>query len=235
MFSSDSDQGVVDPSSTVLRAAGASVRKPANGLRLAEATGRSRQALERFIASRFLEVYDARIHHFLPRLFGAYDADGALTAAFGLRGADRESLFLEQYLDAPIETFARGRFGTHAKRAQIAEVGNLAGATAGALRALIPALTPHLASQGYAYVAFTGSARLCNGFSRLGLPLSVLAPAPLERLPPAERARWGRYYEHAPAVMIGDVAEGMRLLAAMSGNPSQLSAALAPLAGVGAP
>lgn len=202
---------------------------------LVEASTDRRGALESFVAQRFFEVYGARIHAFLPRLFGAQDRRGALAAVFGLRGADQGPLFLEQYLDAPVEILVAASFGRHAGRRQIAEVGNLAGASPGALRSLIPTLTHRLQDEGYRFVAFTGSARLCNGFSRLGLPLRVVAPAPPERLPEAERALWGRYYDHQPSVMLGDVDLGVELLSALAERPAELRAQLAPLARVGAP
>jgi hypothetical protein len=202
---------------------------------LIEAPTDRRSALETFVAQRFFEVYGARIHAFLPRLFGAQDRRGALSAVFGLRGADQGPLFLEQYLDAPIEALVATSFGHQAERRHIAEVGNLAGASPGALRSLIPTLTQRLHDEGYRFVAFTGSARLCNGFSRLGLPLRVVAPAPPERLPESERALWGRYYDHQPSVMLGDVALGVELLRALADRPAELRAQLAPLARVGAP
>jgi hypothetical protein len=205
------------------------------GIVLAEANGASRGALELFVARRFREVYDARVTHFLPRLFGARDRRGRLAAVFGLRSAADGPLFLEHYLDAPIESAVEGAFGVRPSRNAIAEVGNLAGSTPGAVRSLIPALTRRLAEEGFAYVAFTGSARLCNGFARLGLPLRPVGPAALERLPPEQRGDWGRYYDSAPEVMLGDVRLGARLLEAYSRHPQVLRAQLAPLAGVGAP
>jgi hypothetical protein len=206
------------------------------GVVLTEAlTDAQRGVLQRFVARRFREVYDARVTHFLPRLFGAHDPRGGLVAAFGLRRAADGPLFLEQYLEGSIETAVRDGFGNEVPRTSIAEVGNLAGATPGALRALIPVLTRRLADEGFAYVSFTGAARLCNGFARLGLPLRSVAPARIDRLAPSERADWGRYYDSAPEVMLGDVRMGARVLAAYARHPQVLRAQLAALATVGAP
>ena len=205
------------------------------GLQLREADSASRLLLEHFIAARFAEVYGAKLHRFMPQLYGLHDADGGLIAAFGLRSAASGPLFLEQYLDHSIETEIAQQARAPVARADIAEVGNLAGATPGALRQLIPLLTRLLHRQGYRWVVFTGAARLCNGFSRLGLPLNVMAPAPLDRLPPQERSRWGSYYQHSPSVMLGDVLIGQRRLEALAQSPHALDAALAPVAQVGAP
>lgn len=195
----------------------------------------ARAALERFISQRFAQVYGAQLYSFMPRLFGVRDAEGDLHAAFGLRCAAQEPLFLERYLDGPAEQSIAAAQGTPVQRRQIAEIGNLAGARSGALRELIPLLTQLLHREGYRWVVFTGSARLCNGFSRLGLPLQVLADASVERLPEQERVLWGNYYQHAPSVMLGDVLRGYQHLQALAQKPRALNAALSPIATIGAP
>lgn len=210
-------------------------RTTADAVRLVEHRDAARTAIEHFISRRFREAYAAEVHHFMPRLFGLHQADDQLVAAFGLRDAGRERLFLEQYLDAPVEALISNAFDVDAPRAQIVEVGNLAGATPGALRRLIPALTAHLHGAGYRWIAFTGAAHLCAGFTRLGLPLCVAAPARPERLTPEERALWGRYYDRNPSVMLGDVKQGYRTLQRLARNPQALQTQLAPVARVGAP
>ena len=205
-----------------------------DAVRLIETSSASRGDIERFIAARFDEVYGARVRHFMPRLLGLHETSGALIAALGLRPAQAGPLFLEQYLDAPVEQVIAEHFGVAASRSEIVEVGNLAGATPGALRRLIPALTARVHAEGFRWVAFTGSARLCSGFTRLGLPLDVVAPAQIERLPLEERDSWGSYYEHDPAVMLGNVVTGYRRLN-MELPGDQLGARLAPLSGVGTP
>ena len=207
----------------------------AAGIRLCRAEREERVLLERFIAERFADAYGAELRRFMPRLFGTYDADGQLHAAFGMRSAAEERLFLECYLDEPVEQMVSRQAGEPVLRQHIAEVGNLAGATPGALRELIPLLTRLLNRQSFHWVVFTGPARLCNGFSRLGLPLRVMAPAPIERLPQAERTHWGSYYRHSPSVMLGDVRKGWQHLEEMASSPRALAAALAPVAKVGAP
>lgn len=204
-------------------------------LSLVEAQGAARASLEIFIARRFDEVYQARVHRFLPRLFGLHGASGERVAAFGLRAAGESRLFLEHYLDEPVERVVFREFACSAQRSEIAEVGNLAGASPGALRDLIPELTRFLHREGFRWIAFTGAARLCNGFSRLGLPLQVIAPARLDHLPESERAHWGSYYALEPSVMLGDIAAGHSILNAKSGKPGSLARQLAPVAGVGAP
>lgn len=199
---------------------------------LIEADAARREALESFIAQRFREVYDAHLYCYLPRLFGLHGPNGELLAAVGLRSAASGPLFLERYLDDSIEAWVARRAARPVARQQIVEVGNLAGATPGALRELIPMLCERLQADGFQWVAFTGAARLCNGFSRLGLPLDIIAPAPIARLAEHERSAWGRYYDSAPSVMLGDIGGGSRLLRHRERDGSD---PLAALARVGAP
>lgn len=206
-----------------------------DGLFLHEAGASTRPLYIRFIARRFADIYGAQLYHFMPRLFGLHEGSGRLIAAFGLNDAMRGGLFVQRYFDQPVTTIVRERTGCAVAPGQLAEIGNLAGATPGALRQLIPVLTERLHESGYSWLLFTGPARLRNGFRRLGLPLQQLAPASLARLPAAERPLWGCYYEHAPAVMLGDVRGGYEHLQRLARSACGLGGALSDVAAVGLP
>jgi hypothetical protein len=171
---------------------------------LSPAFAGQRAALERFIAERFHLVYGARVSHFCAHLLGMRGTDGEWQAAAGYTPAGPRPLFLEQYLDAPVEALLGAASGRLVERESIAEVGNLA-AAAGMGRALIPALGAHLYELGYRWVAFTATRELHNAFRRLGLEPLQLAPALAARLPDSGAA-WGSYYAHAPQVMGGPIA-----------------------------
>lgn len=197
--------------------------------RIVAATRETRPAIEAFVAQRFAEVYGARLHTFLPHLYGFEDDDGRLIAAFGLRRADEGPLFLEQYLDEPIEELVGRAAHARVPRGRITEIGNLAGRTPGSLRAMIPAVAALLNRNGVRWVGFTGTVRVCNGFRRLGLPLSIACPADIRRLPESERAGWGSYYEHDPVVMLGDVSHGTRGVRRLVEGPRGVGIELAAL------
>lgn len=185
---------------------------PPVGLRLAPATSpERRRALEHFIRERFAVHYGARVRHFMPCLLGLDAADGTLVGAVGLRAAEGQALFLERYLDLPIEQVLAARFGRAIARRQIVEVGNFAAAGAGAARQMIVALTEWLAALGFRWVVFTGTRALVNSFGRLGLPLQALGAAEPQRLG-AEARDWGSYYDTRPMVMVGEIADGQRRL-----------------------
>lgn len=160
-----------------------------------------RAGLERFIARRFSDVYGARVSHYCAHLLGVRSSDGAWLAAAGFTPAASQTLYLEQYLDRPIEETLKQAAGIAVARAQVVEVGNLAAAP-GAGRMLIPALCACLDALGYRWVAFTATRQLRNALRRLRLEPLLLAPAEPARLADGGAA-WGTYYRHAPRVMGG--------------------------------
>lgn len=165
----------------------------------ARAGARERPSIEDFIRRCFERAYRARFTRFMPVLM-ALRRGGEIAAACGLRAASDERLYLETYLDWPVETTLSAATGETLGRGDIVEVGNLAVAGAGCARRLIIHLTTYLHARGPAWVAFTAVPALRNNFLRLGIPLVTLAPADGTRLGPAARAEWGTYYDQAPQV-----------------------------------
>jgi len=168
-----------------------------------------RRAFEQFIAERFSRAYGARLTHFLPHLLGVMDGLARWQAAAGYAAAGAQALFLEQYLDRPIELALGAAVGRPIARGSIVEVGNLAAISAGMARALIPQLARHLHRMGYRWVAFTATRALRNSFHRLGLKPLPIAVADRARL--ADRGlSWGSYYDQDPVVMAGKISLGLR-------------------------
>jgi hypothetical protein len=183
--------------------------------KLTEHVGVDRSTVETFISQRFAESFGCHIEAFMPRLFSVRDREGEICGAFGLRSANR-NLFLEQYLDAPIEKTIAARAGSKVERRAIVEVGHFSGAYPGAVRAMIGLLTQHLHRDGLEWVVFTGTTGLRNAFCRLGLcPIDIQA-ATADRLPAEARAAWGSYYDHSPRVLIGNIQEGYRAMLTLS-------------------
>ena len=181
------------------------------GVALHDNSVADRDVVERFIKHRFHQAFGSRVDAFMPRLFSLRDADGVILGAFGLRGA-AAALFLEQYIDASIESEITSRTGVPCTRRGIVEVGHLSGTHAGVVRTMIGLLTCRLHEEGIRWVTFTGTASLRNAFHRLNLAPVEIAVARIERLPQAERSAWGRYYDDAPRVFVGNVQQGHRLL-----------------------
>ncbi len=165
-----------------------------------------RSALEGFIAARFQRAYGARLTHFLPHLLGLRDGAGEWQAAVGYADAAAGPLFLEQYLDAPVEDVLAQALERPVERRRVVEVGNFAAARAGVARRLIPALAARLRELGFEVAVFTATRELRNAFLRLKLWPLVLATADPGRLR-AGAGTWGSYYAHRPAVMGGRIAD----------------------------
>jgi hypothetical protein len=172
----------------------------------------TRLQVEHFIHDTFAAAYGAEIQSFMPRLLAIRSKENELLAAFGVRSAEKGKLFLENYLDRPIEQVIAEKSGTLPQRTRIAEIGNLAAIYPGAVRWMIVALTVMLYEEGYDWVVFTGTASLRNGFNNLGLHPLEICPARVEQLESGERERWGSYYDNKPLVMIGNIREGFRAM-----------------------
>jgi hypothetical protein len=179
--------------------------------RLVEHVGADRATAETFISQCFADNFGSRVEAFMPRLFSMRNRDGDICGAFGLRSANR-NLFLEQYLDTPIEQTIALRVGSKIERRAIVEVGHFSGTFPGAVRAMIGLLTERLHQEGFEWVVFTGTTGLRNAFCRLGLcPLDIQA-ATADRLPAEARAAWGSYYDYAPRVLVGNIQEGYQAM-----------------------
>lgn len=198
---------------------------PPSGLRLLEADGPARRhEVEGFVRRRFAEMHGARLSRFMPRLWSLTDEFSGIVGAVGLRDACDGALYLERYLDEPVEQAIARRVGAMPRREGLVEVGNLAADGVGHARVLIVQLTRLLAAAGTRWVSFTGTPSLVNSFRRLGLCPIDLGPADPARLDGDERRAWGRYYDDGPRVMAGPVPWGYAQLVAsgalvMTGAP----------------
>ncbi|WP_095148706.1 thermostable hemolysin [Pseudomonas sp. Irchel s3a18] len=163
-----------------------------------------RPVFESFIQQRFRKAHGADIRHFMPELFGMSDATGVLCAVVGVRVAGAEPLFLEGYLDEPIDPLISAAEDQAVDRSAIVEVGNLAASDTGSARMSIIAMTYLLAMGGLEWVAFTGNLGLVNSFHRLGLKPVALCAADPARLG-EDRHAWGSYYESKPWVHVGNI------------------------------
>ena len=167
--------------------------------------GDPRPELERFIAERFRKVHGANVTHFCANLLGLRDATGTWRAAVGYTPAACGPLFLEQYLDAPVDEVLRRATGALIPRARIVEVGNLAAVAPGFARSFMPAFGCHLVEQNYQWAVFTATRQVRNVLARLCFKAHALALATRARLADGG-TNWGSYYTHEPTVMAGRLA-----------------------------
>jgi hypothetical protein len=172
-----------------------------------------RADVERFVAARYASAYGARVEHFALYLAALRGSDGGWSASVGFTPAEAEPLFVEQYLDCPVEQAIAEKLGASLNRSDIVEVGNLAASGSGAARAVIVFMTRLLHELRRDWVVFTSTRALLNSFARLGIETVALAAADASRLPDGG-ASWGTYYMTRPNVMIGNVPLGLARLEA---------------------
>lgn len=167
-----------------------------------------RDEVERFIHERFAEKYAADVRHFMPHLLRLYTHAGETIASAGYRPASDGRLFLETYLDRPVDLVLSDMYGEPISRDSIVEVGNMADSHPGTGRAGITAWTAYLSGMGYTWCVFTGVKMLRNGFRRLGVETRIICNADPARLDAGQIKLWGSYYETDPVVMCGNIMKG---------------------------
>ncbi len=170
-----------------------------------------RAEVEAYIRRIYADHYGADVQGFAPELVSLRDGSGIVAAA-GYRSAAHGPLFLERYLDAPIETLLTSTANAATQRPGVVEVGHLASDRPGEGRRLILLLGPHLAAQGFQWVVSTLTAELRHLFVRIGvtpLALGTADPAALGH----EAVQWGSYYDHRPVVLAGHLRQALQQLA----------------------
>ncbi len=162
-----------------------------------------RGAVERFIGEVYAQRYGANVPSWAPELVSVV-ADGRIVAAAGWRPT-HGPLYLERYLDAPIERLIRDRLGRPGPvRERIVEVGHLSATQAGQGVRLMARLGAYLSSLGYGWVASTATPGVRATFERLGVEVVELGQATAQAAGP-HAAAWGNYYERGASVIAGEL------------------------------
>jgi hypothetical protein len=169
-----------------------------------------REELEHFVREVFASRHGARVCSFMPSLLAMRNDSGAICSVAGFRCAADQTLFLERYLDEPVERAIELSAGQRISRSQIVEVGNLAGLNCRSAMRLVLDLPRILLDRGHRWMVFTATDTLRGLLASYHAPLVDLAAAS------EIRARstgddWGRYYESNPRVMAGYLPDGLSL------------------------
>lgn len=163
-----------------------------------------------FIRERFSAVHGAsapvNYSRFISRMRAADRG-----AALGYRRASEGMLFLEAYLDEPIEAVLQCHHGAPIARARVVEIGGLAANSSAALVSLWNSAVCELGDDTDIGVAVL-IRPLRAMFRRLGITVHELAPARVERLG-VQGLHWGSYYENDPVVCAGSLIEARQQLA----------------------
>lgn len=171
-----------------------------------------RSELESYVQQAFALKHAAQVKSFMPMLLALQGRGGRVCGVTGYRQATVDDLFLERYLDRPVQHAIAAASGERVDRSQIVEVGNLASLSCRAAVHLVALLPQHLLQQGQRWVVFTATQGVRDILQRFRAPLYELAPAR------AECVRglgddWGTYYRTDPRVMAGYLPDGLKLAA----------------------
>lgn len=161
--------------------------------------------IKRFVRERFARVHDAEADTGYPAWHASSVGVPGGMAALGYRKADGLPLFLEAYLDVPVEHAVSTVLGRPIAREAIVEIGCLASTSPVALIQVWHAVAMTLDAQHLVVVA-TLTATLRRLVARIGIPVIDLAAATVDRV--TDGARWGRYYDDDPRVCVGVIADG---------------------------
>ncbi len=160
-----------------------------------------RREVEYFIRDVFAASYGATITHFMPVLIALRDADGYLMAAFGMRDAAQEALFLEQYMNEPIERLLSKQLNKTIMRDEITEIGNLAVANPRNVGILIAHVIQQSLDMQVKWCVATAHRSLQNGLIKGGRDVFGLHAADVTKLPKQEQTLWGSYYDNQPQII----------------------------------
>jgi len=161
-----------------------------------------RKRVEALIRHVYAQTYGGDIAITYPTLMSLRDADDRILAGVGFRPAASGPLFLETYLDQPVEQLIPGT----PDRSAVVEIGNLAAAEPGASYLLFMALAAYLHDQGFEKAVVTATRPLRRLFRHIGFDAVELGRAQAGRI--GNAGAWGSYYANDPRIVCGNVAFG---------------------------
>ena len=179
-------------------------------LQVCERADIERGELEGFVHRVFAAKHRAQVRSFMPTMLAMRNDAGRVCGVAGFRCAAHEPLFLERYLDEPIEHAIAKVAQQTVTREQLVEVGNLAGVSCRAATRLVLELPRLLLARGHRWIAFTATDKVRQLLASYGAPLLELAPANASRVA-GLADDWGRYYETDPRVMVGFLPDGLAM------------------------
>ncbi|MCF6436885.1 thermostable hemolysin [Pseudoalteromonas sp. MMG022] len=164
-----------------------------------------RDELEQTVKSGFASAYQANLHDFYPLLSRLSTSQG--DCVLGLRLAANADLFVEQYLQQPIERF----LPQCQTRAQIAELGNLYSTHRSATLGHFIVVTRAFLDTDIQYLAFTGTLQVRNLMAWCEVPICELSVAQSECV--ASALDYGSYYAADPKVCVVDLRSAQQVIA----------------------
>ena len=175
----------------------------------------ARSTVEDFIKDSYLRNFGARLSSFQPQLITANNLGLPIHLAFGLSSAANADLFLENYLDQPIESALSRATNTQVQRSEVAELGNLALSNGSHLDQEFLNIAQYCLELGYKYVVCTVTRLLRIAIYKSGVKPIYLGNAKHEDAP-KNGTYWGNYYHFSPQIIAGNLHTSLRQLTSRS-------------------
>jgi hypothetical protein len=179
-----------------------------------------REVAEQFVREGFFRTHQACVQSFLPTLLALCDGRSVVRGVVGCRFAAQEPLFLERYLDQPIEILISTRTGARVSREELVEVGNLACRNSRVAQNLVGLLPRYLLSRGCTWIAFTATSSIRRILRHAGARLLDLGAAEAAKAN-GSGDHWGRYYDNDPRIMAGYLPLARRIPALWKAMPRE--------------
>ncbi|MEW6989213.1 thermostable hemolysin [Colwelliaceae bacterium 6441] len=168
-----------------------------------------RQNIEQFIRHGFAKSYGADISVNMPWVLAI--KEGKFKAGLGIRSAI-QTLFVEQYLDKPIEQYI-STLADNVARKEIAEIGNLYSNAKRFTLPLFLVTAVSLFCNHYRYMVFSGTEHVLKLIKNTGIETTFISTADKEKLLPSNDD-WGSYYDTKPNVVCVSLTGVMKIIEA---------------------
>lgn len=162
-----------------------------------------RAELEAYITRQFGCAYGATITEYLPQLF-SMRCQGRVSAVAGIRVAAKGELFVERYLDDPVEQVLNRFSQTFVVRQNVVEIGNLVATHRGVSQLFLILHATVLYEAGIKWAVFSatdGVAAIIDKLNFVTVNLGLADPECLGE----DADQWGRYYDTRPTVLAADI------------------------------
>ncbi len=163
-----------------------------------------RPALEAYIRRQFSSTYGATVTGFLPVLSSMLCQEN-ISAVVGIRPAGDSNLFIEQYLNKPVEQVLNDTIPSNIIRQDIVEIGNLSATRRSTTLFFFILQVTMLHKAGFKWAVCAATDQVEQIMHKLNFATLDLGPADPARL--GDKAtHWGQYYETKPTVRAVDIA-----------------------------
>jgi hypothetical protein len=170
-----------------------------------------RKEVEEFVKASYKEHFSANLNSFFPLILTVINIDDDLImGALGIRYADEDLLFSENYLPESIEDSIFFHEKGVINRSKIIELGNFVVNSKEDIKFVLPAVSKFIKSLDVNWAVYTLTRPIKSYFNKFGIELNFLHDANAKAVNGAA-TDWGKYYQFNPAVYYSSVKKSMNL------------------------